>query len=285
MSRALMINLGLAALVVLLLAALFLFKPATEAEPARLAAGLERNTINRITVRRQGLDDLILEKQGADWFMRAPLAIRANPARVNTLLRLPDTESHAALDPAVHPPERFGLAEPAVMMTLNQHEFRFGGTEAIDRRRYILFRDRIHLTDDFLYPQLTANAAFFAELKLLPEAFNIAKIRFPGNELYKADGQWRLKTPLDISPGRLQRGVSAWRDAVAISAGMFEAPATPERISVIADNDQTLEFIIVATEPYLILGREALGIQFHMGGDEAEKLLLKENPPPVPKPE
>ena len=285
MSRALMINLGLAALVVLLAAALFLFKPAAEGEPARLAAGLDRNTINRIAVQRQGLDDLILEKQGADWFMRAPLAIRANRARVNSLLRLPETESHAVLDPAVHAPDRFGLAQPAVMMKLNEHQFRFGGTDAIDRRRYILFQDRIHLTDDFLYPQLTANAAFFAELKLLPEAFNIAKIRFPGNELYKADGQWRLKTPLDISPGRLQRGVSAWRDAVAVSAGPFEAPATSKRISVIADNDQTLEFIIVATEPYLILGREALGIQFHMGGDEAEKLLLKENPPPVPKPE
>lgn len=285
MSRALMINLGLAAFVVLLAAALFLFKPETETEPARLAAGLDRNTINRIAVRRQALDELIFERQGVDWFMRAPLAIRANPARVDALLRLPETESHAALDPAVHAPDRFGLAQPAVIMTLNEYEFRFGGTDAIDRRRYILFKDRIHLTDDFLYPQLTADAALFAELKLLPEAFNIAKIRFPGNELYKADGQWQLKTPLDISPGRLQRSVSAWRDAVAISAGLFEAPATPERISVIADNDRTLEFTIVATEPYLILGREALGVQFHMGGDEAEKLLLKENPPPVTKPQ
>lgn len=273
-----MINLGLAAFVALLLAALFLFKPEAGGEPARLAAGLQRDTINRIEVRRQALADFIFEKEGAAWFMRAPLALRANPARVSTLLSLPETESHAELDPANHPLERFGLGQPAIIMKLNEHEFRFGGTDAIDGRRYILFKDRIHLTDDFLYRQLTTNAAFFAELKLLPEAFTIARIRLPDNELYKADGQWQLKTPRDISPARLQRGVSAWRDAVAISAGAFQPTAAPERIRVIADNGQTLEFIIVATEPYLILGREALGIQFHMGSDEAQRLLLRENP-------
>lgn len=284
-----MINLGLAAFVALLLAALFLFKPEAGGEPARLAAGLQRDTINRIEVRRQALADFIFEKEGADWFMRAPLALRANPARLDTLLSLPETESHAELDPTGHPLERFGLGQPAIIMKLNEHEFRFGGTDAIDGRRYILFKDRIHLTDDFLYRQLTTNAAFFAELKLLPEAFNIARIRLPDNELYKADGQWRLKTPLDISPARLQRGVSAWRDAVAISASAFKPTAAPEHIRVIADNGQTLEFIIVATEPYLILGHRALGIQFHMGSDDAQRLLLRENPrgenstpPPVP---
>ena len=292
MSRALVINLGLAAFIALLLAALFLFKPEAGGEPARLAAGLQRDTINRIEVRRQALADFIFEKQGADWFMRAPLALRANPARLDTLLRLPATESHAELDPANHSLERFGLGQPAIIMKLNEHEFRFGGTEAIDGRRYILFKGRIHLTDDFLYRQLTTNAAFFAELKLLPEAFNIARIRFPDNELYKANGQWRLKTPRDISPARLQRGVGAWRDAVAISASAFKPAAAPERIRVIADDGQTLEFIIVATEPYLILGREALGIQFHMGSNDAQRLLPREdprgenaagaNPPPVP---
>ena len=284
-----MINLGLAAFIALLLAALFLFKPEAGGEPARLAAGLQRDTIKRIEVRREALADFIFEKQGADWFMQAPLALRANPARLDALLRLPATESHAELDPADHPPERFGLDQPAIIMKLNEHEFRFGETDAIDGRRYILFKGRIHLTDDFLYRQLTTHAAFFAELKLLPEAFTISRIRFPDNELYKADGQWRLKTQLNISPVRLQRAVSAWRDAVAISAGAFKPTAAPERIRVIADNGQTLEFIIVATEPYLILGRRALGIQFHMGSDDAQRLLLSEDPrgenstpPPVP---
>ena len=104
-----MINLGLAAFIALLLAALFLFKPEAGGEPARLAAEIKRDTIKRIEVRRQALDDFIFEKEGAGWFMRAPLAIRANPARLDTLLRLPATESHAELDPAKHPPERFGL--------------------------------------------------------------------------------------------------------------------------------------------------------------------------------
>ena len=285
MSRALIINLALLALIALLAAALLLFKPAAEAEPALLAAGLDQNTIKRIEIQRQALDDFIFEKEGADWFMRAPLAIRANPARINAMLRLPASESRAQLDPVVHPPDRFGLARPAIIMKLNEHEFRFGHTDAIDQRRYILFNERIHLIDDFLYRQLTTNAAFFAELKLLPEAFNIAKIRFPENELYKVNGQWQLKTPLDISPARLQRSVNGWRNAVAISAGALEASASGRRIGIIDANGRTLEFIIVATEPYLILGREALGIQFHMGSDDAEKLLPRENPPPVPKAE
>lgn len=276
MDKRIWINVGLLAFIVLLSAILFYSGEEPEQELPRLST-IDRNSINQIEIIRKDLDDFIFNKEGETWAMRSPLQYKANNARINAMLRMLKAESHGQLNPAEVELKRFDLADPVITMKLNDHEFKFGNTDAIDQHRYVMFNNSIHLTNDFLYSQLTTNAAFFADTKLLPIDLEIGSIRFPDNQIDLVEGQWQMQNLIDINPEQLKRIAFNWANALAISVSRYAEPETESLITVSSTNDDTIEFVIVSIEPHLILGRKDLGIQYHLGSDEADKLLLKEN--------
>jgi hypothetical protein len=277
--KRLWINIGLLGFIVLLSIIALNSGEETNQELPRLS-NISQNEIVQIKVLRKDLDDFEFNKQNETWQLSSPKQFRANSARINAMLRMLNVESYGQLNPADVDLMQLGLAEPIVIMKLNNHEFKFGNTDAIDQRRYVLFDGKIHLTNDSLYQQLMTNAAFFADPELLPENFKINSIQFPENKIESINGQWQLKTLMDISPDQLKRIIFSWENASAISVDKYEPVESSEPDSIIkisSNNNESIRFVIVSSEPHLILGRKDLGIQFHMGSDETEKLLLIES--------
>ena len=273
MNKRIWVNIGLLAFIVLLYSVLTI-PDEKDNQELPLLTNIDPNKITKIEVIRSELDDFIFEKQGDAWRMISPLMLQANNARINAMLRILKMESHGQLNSTEVDLQKFNLAEPAITIKLNDHAFQFGNTDAIDQRRYVLFDNNIHLTNDSLYAQLTTNAAFFADPKLLPMNIEINAIQFPDNKIELIDKQWRMQTLVDIKPEQLKRIAFSWQEATALSVSKYSAPEDASIISLSFSSGVTIKFIIVATEPHLILGRKDLGIQYHMGSDEAEKLLL-----------
>ncbi len=240
-------------------------------------SSIEPNAITKIEVLRKNLDNFEFNKQGEVWRMNVPQQFLANTARINAILHILTSESHGQLNPAEVDLARFDLIDPIITLKLNDHVFQFGNTDAIDQRRYVLFDGKIHLVNDSLYAQLTTNAAFFADPKILPLDIDINAIQFPDNKIELIGDNWQTQTLVDIKPEQLKRIVFNWNNAVAISVSKYAAPETELSIVVSSSNGITIKFIVVSTEPHLILGRKDIGIQYHLGSDEADKLLLKEN--------
>ncbi len=275
MDKRIWVNIGLVFFIILLSAVLLLTED--EAEPTLpQIADIDPKDINKIEVLRKDRENLIFHKQGAIWQMRSPHQFRVNNARINAMLRLLKSESHGQLNPTAVDLARFNLADPSITIKFNDYVFQFGNTDAIDQRRYVMFADVIYLTNDFLYKQLTTNAAFFADPKILPVDFAISAIQFPEHKIELLNGQWQSQTGLDISPDQLQRIAYNWNNAMAISVSAYATPAVESSIIVSSTNGDNIAFMIVSKEPHLILGRKALGIQYHLGSDEPDKLLLKE---------
>ena len=241
---------------------------------------IDAKTISHIEIVRKDLETLSFDKKGADWYMQSPLQFKANPARINAMLRLLNVESHGTLNPTEVDLARFELAEPKLILKLDDHEFQFGNTDAIDQRRYVMFDNKINMINDSLYQQLMTNAAFFADTRLLKEGTEVTAIEFPKNKIEKKDNTWQMQTLMDIKPDQLQSTALAWQDAVAISASRYEQPETESLVKVTTKDNQTITFVIVKTEPHLILGRKDLGIEYHMGSDDARRMLLHENNSP-----
>lgn len=276
MKNRLWINLGLLGLIVILIIIFLSDGQETEKELQRLST-IDKNTIKQIQVFRKDLDNFQFDKKDNDWFLTSPQQYRANKARINAMLRMLEVESHAQLNPADVDLKQLGLDNPIVTMKLNDHEFQFGITDAIDQRRYILFQNKIHLTNDSLYQQLMTNAAFFADPNLIPDGFKISSIEYPNNILEHVDEQWQLRTLMDIKPEQLKRIPFNWENAQAISAEPFKRPEKAATIKINSSENKQIQYVIVDKEPHLVLGRKDLGIQFHMGSDETNKLLLIEN--------
>jgi hypothetical protein len=273
--KRLWINLGLLVFIVLLSAVLLLPEDNTEQVLPQLTT-IEQNDIVKIEVLRKNLDNFEFHKQGEVWRMTSPLQLLANNSRINAMLRLLKTESHGQLNPANVNLDGFALSDPIITLKLDEQVFQFGNTDAIDQRRYVLFKESIHLTNDSLYALLTTNAAFFADTKLLPKDIEINAIQFPENKIELIDDQWRMKTLMDIKPDQLKRVVFNWKEAAAVSVSKYTAPEAESTISITFSEGITINFTIVSTEPHLILGRKDLGIQYHLGSDVTDKLLLKE---------
>lgn len=275
MDKQLWINIGL--LVFIGILSLFLLN--TEGETKKelpLLSTIDRNDIVEINVSRKDREDYIFNKQGDTWVMSSPQKFRANKSRINAMLRILSVRSHSQLNPAEIELETMGLKNPVIFIKLNSHEFVFGNIDAIDRRRYVLFDGEIHLTNDFLYHQLLTHPAFFASTRLLPEKTEIYSIQFPENKIELINDHWQLQTLMDISPDQLKRIAFNWKNTEAISVSKYEAPEEERFISLSIAESKLIKFVIVATEPHLILGRKDMNIQYHMGSDETEKLLLKD---------
>ncbi len=275
MDKRLFINIGLLAFIALLLILILNSNEETKQETEKLSS-IDQSEIVKISVARKDLDNFIFDKNNEAWRMISPLQIRANNARINAMLRLLKAESHSQLKPTDVELEALGLDEPAVILRLNDHEFKFGNTDAIDQRRYVLFNETIHLTNDFLYNQLMTNAAFFATPQLLTEGAEIKSIEYTDNKIELIDDHWQLQTLMDISPDQLKRIVFNWKNASALKAEQYNAPEN-ESFITITTNNETIKFVIVSTEPHLILGRKDIDIQYSMASEETEKLLLNES--------
>lgn len=278
MDKRIWINISLLGLIIVLTLVVLNSGKETKQPLTRLSS-INQNDIVQIKVLRKDLDDFEFNKQNETWQLTSPQQFRANSARINAMLKMLSSESFAQLDPGEVKLEQLGLADPVVTMTLNDHEFKFGNTDAIDQRRYVLFDGKVHLTNDFLYQQLMTNAAFFADPKLLPESFKIDSIQFPENKVEFVNGYWHSKPSLNISPDKLKEVIFNWENATAISASKFEpSESKPEAtIKISSTDNKTISFVIVSTEPYLILGRKDIGIQYHMGSDESDRLFLHKN--------
>ena len=275
--RQIWINVGLLVFIVILSAILVMPEEQVNQNLPRLT-DIKQNDIVTIEVLRKNLDNFEFIKQDETWQMHSPLKFMANNARINAMLHLLKAESHGELNSADVELTRFDLTDPNVTIKFNGHIFQFGNTDAIDQRRYVLFNGKIHLVNDSLYAQLTTNAAFFADPKIVPHGFKINGIQFPDNKIEMHDGQWQLQNLMDISPDQLKQVIFAWNNTAAISVNKYSEPDLASSIMVSSVNGKTIEFIVVSTEPHLVLGRREMGIQYHLGSDESAKLLLSENP-------
>lgn len=246
-------------------------------EENTIVSSIDIASINNIVITRQNKPELIFSKRQNNWFMDEPLKIRVNIARINAMLKLAKSESHGEFNAKEINLVALELHQPAISMSLNDHQFQFGTTDGIDQRRYVLYQDKVFMVNDFLFAQLDSKPGFFADTLLLPPGTKLKKINFPNNEFSLIDDTWQMQTLMDIKPDQITRLVYSWENATAISVSSYQTPQIDFPIVLTTKDDKTIRYEIISTDPYLILGRKDLEIQYHMASDEAQKLLLQEN--------
>jgi len=267
------INISLLVVIFVLSVIIFFNKNEIEDELLPLSSINPKSIIN-INVQRKNLDNLFFSKSDGVWNMITPLQFQANRARIESILKILETKSYKQFNLDEVDIAQFALRSPAVILELNENKFSFGTNNPINQRRYILFNKKIHMIDDFHFPQLTTNAAYFAENKLLPDKANIISIRFPEYTIQLNNSKWRASVP-EYDEEKVKQIINKWKEISAISVSKYEKQEGQKTITINSMSGQEINFAIVATAPYLILGREDLGIQYNMGIDDAKQMFLK----------
>ena len=265
------INISLLVVIFVLTVIIFFNKNEIEDELLPLSSINPKSIIN-INVQRKNLDNLFFSKSDGVWNMITPLQFQANRARIESILKILETKSYKQFNLDEVDIAQFALRSPAVILELNENKFSFGTNNPINQRRYILFNKKIHMVDDFHFPQLTTNATYFAETKLLPDKTNIISIQFPEYTIQLNNGKWQASIP-EYNEEKAKQIINKWQGVIAVSVNKYEKQEGQKIITINSTSGNEINFAIVAIEPYLILGREDLGIQYNMDMNDAKQMF------------
>lgn len=277
-----LLNLALA-VVITGLALLAVFKPGTErdkGEPAALTA-LGANEISSVRLRRPGQDEIVLQRDGDDWRLTAPVAARADRFRVDGLLQLLRVKSQGTL-PA-QDLARYGLDKPLAVLQFNDAEIRFGALHAFNDLQYALYRDQVHLVPAASFRQAAARWQDFLSTALLESHMKPVAFVFPRFRLTLKDGTWEVMPPnKELSGDRINTFVDEWRFARALSVTRQGAEPVTAKIRIdyvnekapdAARHPKTLEIGIVSTKPEVVLRRADEGLEYRFPSGTSGRML------------
>lgn len=265
------LNLGLLGLI-LGLGALALWAPAEPppAPPAQVLA-LDPDRPTRIRLERSDAPAIELVRRAGHWEMQQPFAVAANPARVDTVLRLLELTSRMQYPLAGLDLDEYGLREPALSVELDQTRLEFGDTTPLDGQRYVRTGETLHVVPDTLYYHLQAPAAAYVSPRLLPPAAELEAVRLPGLQLSMASGEWRT-APLRASIETAAEWAARWRSAQALRVRPYRGESLGEPVEVVLQGEEaTLRFVPLREEAGLL--RPDLGLVYELPAQGLAPLL------------
>ncbi len=274
MNARLALNLGLIGLIGILVM-LAVYEPGLEA-PKRLPrlTAITGSAVKAITITRAAGDPIVLVKDGERWNLRAPFPVAANAARVQSILDFLEGTSETSFPARGHDLERFGLADPKVRLEVEGESFAFGDTNPLSARRYVLYKDHVHLTAETLYDQLLADPGDFVSPRLVEEGSELTAIQLPGTSAERRESGWMLY-PQDptVKPEDVARLADQWRSAQALKVRKRRNVKAQETVSLERKDAAALRFEVLAHEPDLVLGRPDLGLEYRLDASMAERLF------------
>jgi len=221
-------------------------------------SSLSAEHAHTIKIQRRDRNDIVLQKQGEQWFIQQPIQANANAIRVNLILDLLSSVSHNQI--AVRPDlslQQFALDPAQFTLLINDQKFEFGAIETLNKYRYIRHNNIVHLINDTVAPLLNANAASFINNRLFTDGLHISKISLPDindkNTLISAltisleNGHWKSSNAT-LATDKITSIVNAWQHAYAMQV----KPLSQEKINQAIGQKVTFEFTNQSTIELLL---------------------------------
>ena len=259
-------------------------KPPAQEQPLTTLAAANIRQIH-ITCRDDQPITLVKEHDG--WWLTAPFHIRANAHRVEALLNLLSTPSHAQYDLTKLTAAQFGLDKPRAEVSFDGTRIAFGGSDPLHHQRYVRLGSTLHLVTDSLTYYLLARASSFVDPAPLSADARPIGFALPDVVLDSKDGHWHA-TPSSAlhSTDQVTRLIDAWKHSEALEVRDYKPSAHAAHVDVTLEGaSEPLRFDIVSRKPELILGRRDLGIEYAFDTDAAKQLLELGTNTAAPAPE
>jgi hypothetical protein len=233
---------------------------------------LSADEITQIEI-RHNQRHISLQKQNGIWRMLQPVRINANGFRIDTILKMLDTVSHAAYPAAGLELEKYGISGTSTSVSFNGTTIDFGILNPINNFRYVRVADTVHLIDDHFYPLLSSQTGTLVARELIPEEAEIEKIVLPEVTLYRDENDaWHSNDA--VEPDAINEILYQWKHAQAFGVHnyMQREPIAEIRLQL-ADNPDPVQLYITDTDPWLIIARPDLDLEYHFNPEFYDRLL------------
>jgi hypothetical protein len=240
-------------------------------QPARLAQ-LTAGQVTRIDI-EHNQRRIELRKDGERWRMLRPIEMNANAFRIDTLLNMLETTSHAAYPASTLDLQKYGLGDSSTSISFNDETIAFGIVNPINGYRYVLSGDTVHLIDDHFYPLVSSQTGTLVARELLDSDADIEKLVLPAHTLYR-DETDRWHSDPDMDPDVINETLYHWKNSQAFGVHNYMPRESLGDISVfLSGSPEPVQFQITDTDPWLIIARPDLDIEYHFNLEFYDRLL------------
>lgn len=238
----------------------------------QILSSIKANSINRIAIRHN--ERVVnIEKSDAHWQLTDPIKIAANDFRMGSLLKLLNTTSYAKYVAGTLDLSKYGLKDAATSISFNQHQIDFGIINRINNYRYIKFNNEVHLVDDHYYPLISSQMGTLVARTLLPPDSNVTRLVLPEHKLWlDTNDMWHSTE--DISVDAIVETIDHWKNTEAFGVHDYNEVVPLDAIKVkLADRDKPIIYLITDVDPWLIIARPDIKLEYHFNLEFYDLLL------------
>jgi len=285
-----LINLGLIVIVALLIS-VALYKPGKDKDekekPLTNLTTESINKINTIEIRRKNLTDLSFKKTDKAWQLVKPFPARANEFNINAVLRIATTAVESSFTATAQELEKFGLSNPATVLTLGEYTIVVGRMHPLKNSRYVLSDNTISVLPVYALRILENSKNDFINNRLLNEGMRLSEILLPGAKISEKEGQWKVsskkidvKKNKNIPPDKLNDFIAEWENARALTVLRYSGrPAVAKiKLKIKGKNaagkaDYNITLGVLAYEPEFVLYRKDEDLEYRFPQEAGKRLL------------
>ncbi len=259
-------------IVVISLASVIYFSEEKDTELEKLSP-VSIEAITSITI-QHNQNTLTISKQKNDqWHITQPLFIAANNFRINSILKLVNAPVHNKYPVTKIDLSSIGLDAPATSIMLNDINIAFGITNPATKLRYLRIGEFIYTIEDVYYPLLSSNLGTLVSLDLLPKTSRIEKLILVNQTISRdTDGSWQSN--IDISADNVNKTIDHWQHDQAFGVHSYLKREQLGEVFVYLENQQQpINYLITDTDPWLILARPEIGLEYHLDIEAYDNLI------------
>ncbi len=275
MNQKLLLNTALLALLIL---GIFLVNQKNTAPEIQRLTSLDLESIQTINITRNqktsgpGKSISFFKNKTAIWYMKSPYTLKAHQFRINTLLSLTQTPVDKIYTSRDLNLADFALDNPRASIKFNNTTIYYGNVNPLNNQRYLLVNNNLVMLTDTSYPLASAQAASFVDLSLVPDNFNIIKIKTPeADVLLDNDGQWLSSGKKPLNTHQIQNLLQSWKSTQAFAVHRYLPRKQLGEITLYSEA-RSITYIISETDPWLILALPDIGIEYHLDKSLKDKL-------------
>ena len=260
-------------IVVISLASIIYFSEEVSTELDRLSS-IDTDAIARISImHNKNVTDIVKDEHDL-WQITQPIDIAANDFRINSVLELINAPVHNKYSVTEINLANIGLDKPVTTIKLNDMAISFGIVNPATELRYIRLADTVYTIEDVYYPLLSSNFSTLVSLNLLPRNSKIEKLILINQTISRGEnGFWQSN--IAISADNINKTIDHWQNDQAFGVHSYlERKQLGEVFVYLEGQQQPVSFIITDIDPWLVLARPEIGLEYHLDIGAYDNLIV-----------
>ena len=228
--------------------------------------------INDITIQHNQNTTRLIKQSDSHWLITQPVLIAANDFRIRSILKLLNAPVHKQYAADEINLKKIGLDKPDTTIKFNNEEIAFGIINPATNLRYVKKDDQIYTIEDVYYPLLSSSFGTLVSLNLLPANNKVTKLILINQTISKDDNN-HWQSNIDISTDNINKAIEDWQSAQAFGVHAYMQRDSLGEVFIYIKDQKPISFIITDTNPWLIIARPELGLEYHLDIKAYDQLM------------